>query len=449
VKIECDVVVVGAGLAGLSTARRLQHAGAEVRVLEARPRIGGRILSTTFDGATFELGAQWVGPMQQRLRSLVQELGIELFPQHHHGTKVVDIDGRRSTYRGKLPSVSLINLIQIELLSRRLDRMAERIPLDAPYKAQRADEWDGMSVEAFKQAQPAGEVAKQLFDVAVRTVFGNEPAELSLLHFLFYLNSSGGFRHLLEIDGGAQQDRFVGGARLLAERLADALGPERVLLEVPVHTIDQTGEGVEVHAAGMRLSARAVVVAIPPHLSARIRYMPSLPPLREQLVQRCGMGATVKLLAFYDRPYWRDRGLSGEAVSTAGPISVTFDNGSPDGRAHCLLGFVVGKHARRWASLAHDERRRIALGHFERLVEAPARGALHYLEQDWASEPWTGGCPVAAPGPGVLRSMGPSWRASCGRVLWGGTETARHWNGYLEGALESAERVASEALAFL
>ncbi|HZO13019.1 MAG TPA: FAD-dependent oxidoreductase [Polyangiaceae bacterium] len=447
--IDCDVVVVGAGLAGLSTARRLQQAGAQVRVVEARDRVGGRTLSTSFEGATFELGAQWVGPAQQRLRSLVHELGLELFPQHHQGLKVVEVAGRRSTYRGKLPSLSLVSLLQIELMLRRVDRMAERIPLDAPYRAHKALEWDASSVEMFKRAQPAGQTAKLLFDVGIRTVFGAEPSELSLLHFLFYLNSSGGFRRLVEIEGGAQQDRFVGGTQLLSQRLAEALGRDNVILSAPVRSIDQRGECVLVEADGARLSARVVVVAIPPHLCARIHYEPPLPASREQLVQRWGMGATVKLLAFYDRAHWRDRGLSGEAVSTDSPISVVFDNSSPDGKVACLLGFVVGKHARRWAGLGADERRRTALAELERLLDAPARSAVHFLEHDWAAEPWTGGCPVATTGPGILGTLGPSWRAACGRILWGGTETARHWNGYLEGALESAERVASEALGYL
>jgi monoamine oxidase len=449
VAVDHDVVVVGAGLAGLALARYLAGEGIDVLVLEARDRVGGRTLSRTIRGARFELGAQWVGPTQHRLLSLARELEIETFPQFHDGKKVLELDGERSTYAGSIPSISVLNLVQTELMVRRVDRMAEYVPLDRPYLAELAEDWDSTTVESFKRSLFGNSAGKKLFDVAARTVFGAEPAELSLLYFLFYLNSAGGFRKLIEIEGAAQQERFVVGAQTLCERLVGKLGDERVVTDAAVSAIEQRDGAVVVRSAAGEFSAQRVVVAIPPHLTSRIRFEPTLGSAREQLVQRWGMGATVKILAFYETAKWRELGYSGEAVSTDGPISVVFDNCSHDGNVPCLLGFVVGKHARRWSEIDPVERRRQALSTFERLLGAPAAAVVDYHEQDWSTEPWTGGCPVASLGTGALSTFKDAWREPVGRVHWAGTETARHWNGYLEGALESAERVASEVLGAL
>ena len=446
--MDARVIVVGAGFAGLCAARRLRSLGVATRVLEARDRVGGRALSRPHRGAVFELGAQWVGPTQARLRKLVDELGIALFPQHHRGNKVLDLDGRRSTYRGEIPSAGLLNLVQIELLIRRLDRMAGRVPLGAVHRAHRAEEWDGMTLESLKRDSALGADGRKMFDLAVRTVFGAEPAELSLLFFLFYLNSAGGFRKLVEVDGAAQQDRFVTGASSIAERMAEPLG-EELVLSSPVRCIAQDADGVTVTADSGTHRAERVIISVPPHLAGRIRYEPVLPPLHDQLFQRRPMGATVKVLGFYDRAHWRERGLSGEAISSGSTFSAVFDNSSPDGASACLLGFVVGSNARRWTRLGADERRELAAREFGRLFELPPRAMVDYLEQDWSSEPWTGGCPVASFAPGGVTSFADAWRAPVGRLHWAGTETARYWHGFLEGALESGERAASEVLTLL
>jgi monoamine oxidase len=446
---ETDVVVVGAGISGLAAACNLRGFGAEVTVVEARARIGGRVLSHDVGGATFDLGAQWLGPSQVRLRALVERLGLPTFPQRHDGTKVIDVDGKRRTYRGKLPSLSLVDLVATELMVRRVERMAKGVPLDHPHQVRGGPALDSQSLESFKRSLTSGRVPKELFDVAVRTVFGAEAAELSLLYFLFYLNSAGGLRQLVEIEGAAQQDRLVGGAHALARALCDELGSERLVLGEAVRSIEERGDRMLVRSETLALSAKRVVVAIPPHLAGRIRFDPPLGAAREQLLQRWPMGSTTKCLVFYQRASWRDRGLSGEAVSTGGPVSVVFDNSSADGAVPCLLAFVVGKHARRLGKLSADERRLAVTSQLERLLEAPRSQINHYLEQDWAAEPFTGGCPAAAMPPGVLSSLGDGWRDPVGRVHWAGTETARHWNGYLEGALESAYRVACEVAARL
>jgi monoamine oxidase len=442
-----DVAIVGAGVAGLSIARRLRREGLAVLVLEARDRVGGRTLTIDRNGAAFDLGGQWIGAEQTRLWNLSAELGLETFAQHHLGEKVLSVDGRRSTYRGFVPPVSLLALLQIQLGIRRLESMARKVPLARPADARDAETWDAQTVDRFAQRILRDQRGRALFDVALRTVFGAEAAELSLLHFLFYVNSAGGFRRLCEIEGGAQEARFALGAQTLSRRLAAEL-EGAVVLSSPVRRIVQRDDGVELHGSGVH-AARYAVVAVPPQLAGRIEYEPALPALRRELTDAWKMGATVKVLAFYEAPRWRERGLSGEAVCTDGPLSVVFDNCSPLGDVACLLGFVVGDAARRWSTMPAAERRALALGELERLIGMPAAAAVDYVEQDWTAEPWSGGCPVAALPPGRLTRCADVLRAPVGRVHWAGTETARHWNGYLEGALESAERVSADILACL
>src|SRR5688572_13145273 len=122
-----DVAIVGAGLAGLGVARRLRQEGLSVVVLEARDRVGGRTLTTRRGGAAFDLGAQWIGAEQTRLRQLATDFGLATFPQHHRGDKVLSIDGKRSTYRGLVPRVSLVGLVEVELAIRKLEAMARRV----------------------------------------------------------------------------------------------------------------------------------------------------------------------------------------------------------------------------------------------------------------------------------------------------------------------------------
>src|SRR5204863_8369999 len=182
-----------------------------------------------------------------------------------------------------------------------------------------------------------------------------EPAEISLLHILFYIHSAGRFELLLETEGGAQQDRFVGGSQLVSIRMAEELG-DAVQLSTPVRRIEHSSDGVLVVADGMEVRARRVIVAIPPALCGRIGYEPPLPGHRDQLTQRMPQGSVIKCMAIYERPFWRERGLSGQATSDTGPAKIVFDNSPPDGSPGVLLGFLEGERARVIGRLPAAER---------------------------------------------------------------------------------------------
>jgi len=442
---QVDVVIVGGGLSGMSAARRLHDRDVSVAVLEARDRVGGRTWSKQIGKGTFDVGGQWLGPTQDRVASLARELNIGTFPTYHQGKKLLDVDGKLSTYKGDIPKLPLIDLVELQLLTMRFNRMAKNVPLANPAAARGAEKLDGMSLETWKRRNIRSRKIRGLIDAATRVVFGAEPSELSLLHFLFYSRAGGNFLNLCEIDGGAQQDRFVTGAQSLSTGLADKLG-DRVCLSAPVRQIRQSDDGAVVVTDRGETRAKYVVVAMPPALVGRIQYDPALPAGRDQLTQRVPMGSTVKCLVTYDEPFWRAAGFSGEVVCTGGPVTVWFDNCSHDNAQPALVGFVVGKAARTWAQRSEADRRRALTQSLTRYFGSRAGEPSEIVEQDWSAEPWTRGCPVGVVPPGVLSTFGTTLRQPVGRLHWAGTETATVWNGYLEGAIEAGERAAREVL---
>jgi monoamine oxidase len=434
-------------LAGLTAARILVERGASVAVLEARDRVGGRTLShVTPDGDTVDLGAQWIGPTQDRVRALAGEAGARTFTQFTHGRKLMSLDGRIASFAGGIPSLPLLSLLSLQRLFGRLDGLSQQVPLDAPHTAARAAEWDGVTVETWKQSSVATRATRSLLDVAVRAVFAAEPAELSFLGFLFYLRSGGGLRRLTSANDGAQQTRFAHGTQALSLHLAAGLG-DRVRLQAPVRAIAQTGTGVQVRADGATLDASRVIVAVPPPLAARIDYDPPLPPARDQLTQRLPMGSVIKCIACYKRPFWRDAGLSGEAISNTGPVTLIVDDSPEDAGHGALLGFVMAGQARTLSSVSAEERRGAVIDSFVRFFGSRAAAPDYYVERDWAQDPWSRGCYTSLFLPGVLTGYGDALRAPVGRIHWAGTETASVWNGYMDGAIESGERAAGEVLA--
>lgn len=441
--LDADTIVVGGGLAGMQTARRLVAAGQQVLVLEARPEVGGRTKTIEVNGHRFDVGGQWTGPGQPRMSALIRDLGLETIPTYAKGKRVLDLRGKISTYKGTIPRVNPLTLIAAQIGIWRIDRLSAQVPKDNPWDCPRALEWDGMTALDWAKRHIGNDNVIAMVNGAVRVIFGTDLANLSFLHFLHYLHSGGGLQKLISSQDG-QQDRWVvGGAQQLCTKLVPLAGTVRT--SAPVRKITQDAAGVSVVTVVGVFAAKRVVVTVPIAIADRIQYEPPLPTLRDQLTQRSAMGATIKVISLYDRPFWRDAKFSGESVSTD-LGTVTFDDTTPSGQA-ALLMFVTGSPARGWSERPAAERRRFVLDTLVRYFGEQAGEPTHYVENDWAAEPFILGAPIATFPPGTLTAFGPALRQPVGRIHWAGTETALDSTGFMEGALESGDRVAAEVLA--
>jgi monoamine oxidase len=443
---SADVVVIGAGVAGLVAAERVRAAGRAVVVLEARERVGGRVESAAHDGGRFDLGATWIGAGHHRARALLDDLGLLLVPTYTGGRAVVARGGRLWDPRRYMLRYAADEL-QLRRARRRLDRLADGAPAGDPWRWPAAEELDAQTLDSWLRRVVAGAGARGTLRGTLANVIGTDADQVSLLHALYYLRSNGGLGSLLAIADGAQQEMVAGGMQSIAEGLAERLG-DALALGAAVRSIEHSERSVRVLAGGVSVDARAAVVALPPALAARIAYAPALPGARDQLAQRMPLGDVVKLVAVYDEAFWRGDGLTAETWGPDLPYSFSYDVSGPSGAPGAIAVFFVGEAARatREAGGGWAQAAAAALG---RCLGERAARPLAVLERDWALEPWTRGAYAGYMTPGGWTSFGDALRAPVGALSFAGTETASDAIGYVEGAIESGERAAAEVLARL
>jgi monoamine oxidase len=447
---EADVIVVGAGLAGLAAARRLRARDVSVVVVEARERVGGRVLNHDIgDGKVVEVGGQWIGPTQDRLAALATELGVETFATYSNGHNLIEYGGSLRRYKGTIPRINPVVLLDVERAQRRLNHLARSVPLDAPWETPKAAKLDGQTLATWMRRNLATKPGRMLLELGVEAVWAAQPEDFSLLHALFYIHSAGSLERLFDTEGGAQQDRFVGGSQLVPIRMAEQLGEERLVLGAPVRRVEHSDAGVTVHADGQVLHGKRAIFALAPTLAARIAYNPPLPGYRDQLTQRMPLGTVAKCMAIYDEPFWRAEGLSGQATSDVGPVRLTFDNSPPDGSPGVLLGFLEGRRARELGRVPEPERRTAVIDCFTRLFGPRAALPDAYVELLWAEEEWTRGCYGCHMPTGAWTNYGPALHPPIGPLHWAGAEYAHVWSGYMEGAVRSGEAAAAGVVELL
>jgi monoamine oxidase len=458
---SADVVVVGAGLAGLTTARALVAAGRSVLVLEARDRVGGRTLNHQLSGGhVAEAGGEFVGPTQDRIVALAAAVGVDTFDAYDTGKDVYRNGAIKLKYSdtgllGTAPPDPLL-IADIVKLSQQVDQMVKSVPPDRPWTIPDAGHFDSMTLETWVRANSVNAAGIMgLLAPFTEALFGGEPRDVSMLYVLAYVAAAGDaahvgtFERLFDVRGGAQQSRLVGGSQQVSLRVAAQLG-DAVRLSAPVRRITATGDGVIVDADGVSATAQRVVVAVPPVMAGRIDYDPLLPPARDLLTQRSGMGALMKVEAVYPTPFWRAGGLTGQFLTVGGPVGYAFDNSPPDGSLGVLAGFVGGTQNLSWGPRTQQERRAAVLAQYVRLFDdARFADPVDYFDMDWTTEQFSRGGPTALYAPGTLSEFGHALREPVGRVHWAGTETSDFWQGYMDGAVRSGERAAAEVLAVL
>ncbi|MEV4615914.1 FAD-dependent oxidoreductase [Kitasatospora sp. NPDC049258] len=437
-----SVVVVGAGLAGLTAAVDLARAGVEVTVLEARDRVGGRTHGIEVaPGRWVDAGAAYLGDRHTELLALIDESGLKTVPTELVGDSRFALgtasDGTRAGRFPPLDAVALGGMFDL------LADLTATVRVDAPWLTPGAAELDALTAADWAEQHLTHPDARLFFPLFLGEMMAADPAAISVLHLAFYLRSGGGIRYLNAFEGGAQQDRVAGGAHQLCERLAERLGG-RVRLSDPVHAIDQDAAGVTVHSASGATRAEAVVVALPPLLADALAYRPASTARRSS--GRTARGCAIKVQLVYPEPYWRAQGLSGWSVNAEGPLLSTVDDTPPGGGPGVLTGFVTGAEAHRFAALTPERQRAEAVAQAGRLFpQLPPPTACHLT--DWVNEQYSSGCYAALLGPGDWTELGPRLATPQQRVHWAGTETSTEFFGLMEGAVRSGHRVAAELLA--
>jgi monoamine oxidase len=441
---EVDVVVVGAGFAGLIAARNLLRAGKRVVLLEARDRVGGRVKGGQLAGHPVDLGGMFVGATQTRLLALIHEYGFHATRQFDEGKAIADLNGKRSYLDAGGAGLDAAAQAEYDRIIGELNRLSAQVPLDAPWTMPQAELFDTMTVQQWVDAQTKNRDCIAFLQLSTRTLFTVDPFQMSLLYFLFYLRSGDNFEALIGFDENSAQAFLV---KETMHQLAVRVSKETekaLVLEAPVTEISQDEKGVTVKSAKGDWRASYAIVAVPLPLSVRISYRPALPPERDILAQRMPMGSVIKCLLAYEKPFWRTHGLNGVTWSDGPPTAGFFDISPTDGGIGVLGAFIEAHNAIHWTGAPMQERKKLMVDRAVSFFGPEAGNPIDYEDQDWPSEIWSRGCYGASMGPGVMTTVAKTIRQPCGRIHWAGTETSPRWMGYIDGAICSGERAAGE-----
>jgi putrescine oxidase len=445
---QTDVVIVGAGATGLTAAKSLVDAGRDVVVLEARDRVGGRLLTEQRDGHYVELGGQWLAPYQDQALALAEELGIESFLRPTGGSDVyVALDGTRSTHPHERLPLDDEGVAEVDRLFAALDAITQQVDPDEPWKHPDAAKLDGITFDAWLRSQSDHEEAVAAVGKIVAAFMTKDVIEFSVLGAAWLAATSGGVSHLADADEVLNR-RLVGGLSQIPLRLADRLG-DRVRLNSPVRSVKWSDDGVVVTTADGEVAARALILAVPPNLLSGISFDPPLPGWRITMDENFTQGLVVKVQAFYDRPFWRDEGLSGTGFGPGLTVHEVYDNTLPEGGKGVLIGFTVASTADRYVRLDAEGRRAAVLESFAAYFGPQALEPVDFAESTWHADPWTRGAYSPTFGLGGLVRFGADMRTAIGPLHFASSDIAGIGLMHVDGAIRSGRRAAGEVLDLL
>ncbi|RNA27769.1 putative flavin-containing monoamine oxidase A [Brachionus plicatilis] len=478
-----DVIIIGAGLSGLYSAYYLTKKCNDLRILviEGKDRLGGRTQSADLkcseDGqkSKWDLGGQWVTDTQTHITKLLVELDLETYPQHIEGKKILETNGKMVNYNSSIPSVSILSLIDLQMGSMKISSNAKKISTIDPFEnLNLASRLDSGNLDEFLLSKSFSSKSRSLLDPAIRTIFGVEASQINALFGLMYIKSGGGSLESLALSdkGCAQEKKVKGGTQQISERLAQIIKnneKNKILLNTVLIEIKQDKEKICVMAKNLSgpisFECKKVISSIPINQYVHIDFDPELPIYKRHVFQFCQMGNLIKFIVTYSKPFWREKGFSGEVVSDgsvlwskewsniegveipkSGPIACVFDGTNDQGQA-ALVGFIGAKMAVEWTDQKDELRKQEVIEALVRYFGQEARNYLEYVEKIWAKEKFAGGCPTCnLSSSGVMQNYARAVREPFMNIHFCGTESATVWQGYMDGAIQSGERAANEVL---
>ncbi|WP_425864021.1 flavin monoamine oxidase family protein [Arthrobacter sp. TWP1-1] len=453
VTIDRDVVIIGAGPSGLTAAHELKKAGLSVAVVEARDRVGGRTWSNTIDGAWLEIGGQWVSPDQTALIGLLEELGLSTYPRYRDGDSVyIAPDGTRTRYTGEMFPVSADTEAAMNKLIDTLDGLAAAMDPAKPWDHPQARELDIISFHHWLRGQSNDEEACNNIGLFIAGGMLTKPAHaFSALQAVFMASSAGSFSNLVD-DNFILDKRVVGGMQGVSLAIAKELGAD-VILNSAARTVrweeNDGGYLATVIADGATVTAKRVIMAVPPNLYSRVSFDPPLPRRQHQMHQHQSLGLVIKVHAVYETPFWREDGLSGTGFSASSLVQEVYDNTNHEDPRGTLVGFVSDEKADYAFTLSPEQRKKeITASLAEFLGEAAAEPVVYY-ESDWGSEEWTRGAYAASYDLGGLHRYGPDQLAPVGPIHWSCSDLAAEGYQHVDGAVRMGQFTAAALIAEL
>ncbi|KAH8427438.1 putative flavin-containing amine oxidase [Aspergillus melleus] len=448
-----DVIIIGAGLAGLSAAQDVLRAGLSCVILEARDRVGGKTWSTPLpDGkGVIDLGAAWINDTNQsKIYALAQRYGVELIEQNTQGNAALeDADGNCSPFAyGELPNFDKATQAHLAGIRDMCEADCQALDTWRP----KDTSLDSLTFEAYLRSRGASEAALSTATVWTRAMLGQDPKDISALYFLNYCKSGGGLLQMRsDRKHGGQYLRVRQGTQAFSLGLASSLPEGTVRLSSPVQSVIQTADrAVKVQAGGAVYAGRKVIITVPSPAMKTISFYPKLPDAKRAWIESTTYGYYTKAMMEFRSPFWVKAGFCGLAQSFIGPASVVRDSCSPEDRKYVLTCFMSGDPGRAWAALPTKEREQSLLQQLTKLFGVSNLDSefMQMTTYEWVNDEWAGwGCPCTALTPGVLDTLGPdALRESSGNLHFAGTETAGEWKGYMEGAVRSGERAAAEVV---
>lgn len=437
---QVDVVIVGAGFAGLTAADILAGQGRSVLVIDGRDRVGGRACSGEVAGTTVDLGATWVAERHTAVLELMDKVGCTTTPQFADGSNVLWMADQRQVFTGAMPNGGPVDHEDLVRVQEKFAEILDAVDVEAVWDTPNASALDAMSFEEWLNQQQAGPSTRALMAVISNVQWGCNPADVSLLHAARYVAAAGGLEHQLAVEGGQQQDRVAGGAQSIVERLAEPLG-DRVVLGVPVRRMTQDQEGVAVETDAGVIRAQSVISTTSPTHRADIEFEPPLPAQTQGLDNTWPLGTLSKAFVAFERPFWREQELSGEAILDTGAVFITFDVSPDDSGPGILMVFC---QSGKYDGFNAEDRKRLVVEQLIELYGQSAAEPIDYVDHCWGQEAFAPGGPNPKVGPFAITTYGSALAEPHGRIHFAGSETAGMWAGTLNGAVLTGQRAARE-----